>query len=150
VRRALAAALVLGALAAVAARAGESAAGAEAEHALDAFHAALAAGDCAGALAGLSPAVVIFEAGGAELSRDEYAAHHLAEDMEFLAATRTVRVDRRAQAGGDTAWILPRTRTAGSFRGRPVAALGTETAILARDGGEWRIVHLHWSSSAAQ
>jgi len=150
VRRLLAAALAGIALAAAVARAEPASAVVEAERALEAFHAALAAGDRDGALARLSTAVVIFEAGGAELSRDEYAAHHLAGDMEFLAATMTERADRRAEASGDTVWILTRTRTTGTFRGKPVALLGTETAILARDGSGWRIVHLHWSSRAAK
>jgi len=119
---------------------------AEAEAVLDAFQAALVAGDREGALARLAPEVVIFEAGGAELSRDEYAHHHLAGDMEYLAATRTERVDRRSGTSGELVWALTRSKASGDFRGRPVATLGTETALLARTPDGWRIVHLHWSS----
>jgi hypothetical protein len=154
VRRALATRLalaVLAALGASAARAAESApAIAEAEAALDAFHASLESGDRDGALARLDPAVVIFEAGGAELSREEYASHHLAGDMDYLAATETERVDRRSGASGDLVWVLTRTKTAGTFQGKEVSSLGTETALLARGGEGWRIVHLHWSSRAAK
>jgi len=51
------------------------------------FHDALASGDRARALELLDPGIVIYESGGAELSRDEYASHHLAADREFSAAT---------------------------------------------------------------
>ena len=122
----------------------------EAEAALDAFHGALAAGDREGALAQLDPAVVIFEAGGAELSREEYASHHLAGDMEYLAATETERVDRRSGASGELVWVLTRSKTTGTFRGEDVSSRGTETALLARSANGWRIVHLHWSSRAAK
>jgi len=122
----------------------------EAEAALDAFHAALAAGDRERALAALAPEVVIFEAGGAELSRDEYAHHHLAGDMAYLATTTTERVDRRNGARGELVWVLTRSRTSGTFREQPVATVGTETALLARTADGWKIVHLHWSSRAAR
>ena len=51
------------------------------------FHEALASGERAGALARLDPGVVIFEQGEAEMSRDEYVAHHLDADIEFSRAT---------------------------------------------------------------
>jgi ketosteroid isomerase-like protein len=148
--RALRATLALGALVVGAAVAESAPATAEAEVAIDAFHAALAAGDRDGALARLDPAVVIFEAGGAELSRDEYASHHLAGDMEFLAATTTERVDRRSGASGELVWVLTRSNTTGTFRGEDVSSRGTETALLARSANGWRIVHLHWSSRATK
>ncbi len=122
----------------------------EAESALDSFQAALAAGDKDAALARLAPEVVIFESGGAELSRDEYAHHHLAGDMEYLAATTTERVDRRSGSSGDLVWVLTRSKTTGTFRGKLVATQGDETALLARTADGWRIVHLHWSSHAAK
>jgi len=153
VRRPLAALFAVGLLASGIGRAETPTATSDigaAESALDAFHAALAAGDREAALARLAPEVVIFEAGGAELSRDEYAEHHLDADMEFLAATSTSLVDRRSGAGGDLVWVLTRTKTSGSFRGKDVATSGVETALLARSPDGWRITHLHWSSRRAQ
>lgn len=143
-------ALFAGVLGVAAAAAQAPPAVAEAAATLDAFHAALAAGDRDGALARLAPDVVIFEAGGAELSRDEYAHHHLAGDMAYLAATTTEQVDRRSGESGDIVWFLTRSRTAGTFRDQPVATVGTETALLARTAEGWTIVHLHWSSRAAK
>ena len=110
------------------------------------FHAALAAGDREAALSLLDPKVVIFESGGAEMSRDEYAAHHLDADMQFSRAVSTEIVHREAHEAGPAAWVLTRTHTKGSFRGREIDADGVETMLLRRDGGQWRIVHVHWSS----
>lgn len=132
------------------ARAEPAKATSEAESALDSFQAALAVGDKDAALARLAPEVVIFESGGAELSRDEYAHHHLEGDMEYLAATKTERIDRRSGSSGDLVWVLTRSKTTGTFRGKPVAMLGVESALLARSADGWRIVHLHWSSRPAK
>ena len=112
------------------------------------FHTALAAGNRAGVLAALAPDVVIFEGGEAELSRDEYASHHLAADLEFASATKETVLSRTSAVSGDTAWVLTRGERSGSFRGREVATLDTETALLRRVGGRWLIAHLHWSSHA--
>jgi ketosteroid isomerase-like protein len=148
-RWALAALAVAGLAAATAARAEPAPAVTDAESALDAFHAALAAGDHDGALARLAPEIVIFEAGGAELSRDEYAQHHLAGDMEFVAATTTERVDRRSGTCGDFVWVLTRSKTTGTYRDKNVATSNVETALLARGEGGWQVVHLHWSSRSS-
>ena len=110
------------------------------------FHEALAAGDRSRALELLDPAVVIFEQGGAEVSRDEYASQHLADDIEFSRATSSKVLDQRTQAKAKSAWVLTRSETNGSFRGKDVASRGVETMVLEKRGGAWRIVHIHWSS----
>lgn len=116
--------------------------------AVEGFHSALAAGKREEALRWLDSRVVIFESGGAEMSRDEYAGHHLGGDMEFVSAVETDVIDRQAHSEGDAAWVLTRTRTTGRFRDRDVDVDGVETMVLRRTGGQWRIVHVHWSSHA--
>jgi hypothetical protein len=111
-----------------------------------AFHSALATGDREKALAWLDPTVLIFESGGAESSREEYASHHLAADIEFEKAVETAVLDRRHYVSGDSAWGLTRTRTTGRFRDRSIDALGVETMVLRRIENRWLIVHIHWSS----
>ena len=96
------------------------------------FYAALEAGDRPGALAELAAEVVIFEQGGAESSREEYASHHLEADMNYLRATESRIVDRRAGGDGGTAWVLTRFETSGTFKGKPVATSGTKTMVLER------------------
>ena len=113
---------------------------------VDAFHAALDAGDREAVLARLSEDVVIFESGGAEMSRQEYASHHLGGDITFSAAVEREITDRRDYVAGDMAYVLSRTRTTGTFREREIDSVGVETMILHRQEGTWRIVHIHWSS----
>jgi ketosteroid isomerase-like protein len=118
----------------------------EARAAAAAFHAALEAGDRAAAIALLLPEVTIFESGQAELSRDEYAAHHLAADIEFVRATTEEVVASEAMAAGDVAVIMTRSRTNGTFREKPVDVDGVETLVLRHTAHGWRIAHVHWSS----
>jgi len=110
------------------------------------FAAALKSGDREGVLACLAPDVVIFEHGGAEMSREEYAEHHLGGDLEYLRAIDIRVVDRRVLDGGDRVVVLTRSESSGEFRGKPVASAGTETLVLERRGAAWVIVHVHWSS----
>lgn len=110
------------------------------------FHAALKSGDGRGALVRLAEDAVIFEAGGAEMSRQEYADHHLHGDTRFAAATERTIIDQRHGRNGDTAWVLTRSETHGTFGDREIHSRGTETMILRHTGQEWRIVHIHWSS----
>ena len=122
----------------------------DANGALSAFHAALASGDKAGALALLAPKVVIYEAGHVEASRDEYAHHHLGGDIAF-ARTSTRKVLRHAEKmEGNTAIIWEETETTGTSGGKPVHAFGTETAVLEKIGDRWLITHVHWSSRKAK
>jgi hypothetical protein len=110
------------------------------------FHDALSSGNREVALGSLDPAVVIFEQGGAEMSRDEYASEHLGADIEFSLATTSKVVDQRIQGTGKSAWVLTISETSGSFRGKDVSSRNAETMVLERKSGAWRIVHIHWSS----
>lgn len=114
--------------------------------AVEAFHRSLAAGDRSGALAWLDPNVSIFESGGAESSREEYASHHLGADIEFEKAVEATALDRSHHTSGDVAWVLSRTRRTGRFRDREVDLVGLETVLLRLIENRWTIVHIHWSS----
>src|SRR5947199_6485761 len=81
------------------------------------FHEALASGNRDRVLAVLDPEVVIFEQGGAEMSREEYASHHLGEDIEFSRSTRRKVLDQRSGARAGSAWVLTISETSGSFGG---------------------------------
>jgi len=78
---------------------------------VDAFHAALDAGDRDAALALLTSDVVVLEEGGAERSREEYAGHHLPADMAFAGATRSEVARRAAVVEGDVAGVMTEGRT---------------------------------------
>ena len=117
---------------------------------VESFHRALGSRDRDAALALLAPDVRIFESGGVEESRDEYASHHLGSDMEFAAATERTVFGRRSGSSGEMAFVLTETGTTGTFRGRPIEASGVETVLLQNRAGRWLITHVHWSSRSLQ
>jgi ketosteroid isomerase-like protein len=113
---------------------------------VDAFHAALRRGDTAAAAALLSDDALIFESGGVERSKAEYAAHHLPADAEFSRAVSSNVTRRAGDSDGPVAWVSTEGRTTGAYKRKPIDLLTAETMILRRAGGQWRIVHVHWSS----
>ena len=115
----------------------------------EAFGAALAAGDEAAALKLLAPDVLIYESGGQEASREEYAAAHLKGDIEFLKGVRSQTLDRKHTVRGDLAVVTSRSRATGTYKDKPVDFLGTETLVLQRGKQGWQITHIHWSSRPA-
>jgi ketosteroid isomerase-like protein len=117
---------------------------------VEAFHAALASGDKAKALALLSPEVAIYEAGYVERSREEYASHHLGGDMEFAKGSTRKVLKQSERIEGNMAIVMEETETTGSARGKPVHVFGTGTAVLEKKADGWAIVHVHWSSRKAK
>ncbi|MFD3263869.1 YybH family protein [Phenylobacterium ferrooxidans] len=115
---------------------------------IDAFHAALKAGDGDGATALMSDDALVFEAGGAERSKAAYTAEHLAADIKFERdASASIRQRVGAAAGG-IAWIATEGRVQGHSGDKVLDRLTTETMVLRRTPAGWRIVHVHWSSHA--
>ena len=127
------------------------AAGAEVEAAaaVDAFHAALARGDTSAAAALLAEDALIFESGGVEHGKAEYAAHHLPADAAFSKAVPTKVTRRSVLADGLLAWVASEGRAAGTYRGKAINSATTETMVLRRGESGWKIVHVHWSSRPA-
>lgn len=121
----------------------------EAASVVDAFHAALEAGDTAAALTFMAEDVMIFEEGGAERSRDEYASHHLQADAAYAAASVSTMTRRAGRVDGDVAWITSEGSTTGQAGNSATTRLTVETMVLKRGEGGWRIQHIHWSSRAA-
>lgn len=116
---------------------------------VDAFHAALDAGDTDAALALMAEDVMVLEEGGAERSRAEYASHHLGADAAYAAASVSTVTRRSGSAAGDTAWILTEGTTTGQAGNSATSRLTVETMVLVRGSNGWRIKHIHWSSRAA-
>jgi ketosteroid isomerase-like protein len=110
------------------------------------FHDLQAAGDSLGALALMTPDVVIFESGGVEASREEYRSHHLGADVQFASSVTREIVEQRSAVMGDHVMVLTETRAAGTFRDREINRRVVETMVLRRTSRGWRIVHIHWSS----
>lgn len=115
---------------------------------VDAFHAALKRGDTRAAAALLAEDALIFESGGVERTKAEYAGHHLPADAEFSRSVSSVVTTRTAHSNGAFAWVASEGRTIGTYHGRLLDLLTTETMLLRRAGSTWKIVHVHWSSAA--
>ena len=112
---------------------------------VNAFRHALETGNQRAALELLVPELLVFESGDLNRSRTDYAGHHLAADMAFLAKAKVRVLDQTASENGALAWVATRSRIA-SGSGE---LIGTETMVLRREVDGWRIVHVHWSSRRA-
>lgn len=112
---------------------------------IERFHAALTAGDSAGAMALLAPDAIILESGGVE-TREEYRSHHLPGDMAYAKSTKSTRKPVRISVRGDVAWVSSTSTTTGESRGRAVNSAGAELIVLTRAASGWRISAIHWSS----
>ena len=121
----------------------------EAAATVDAFHDALARGDTTAAAALLADDALIFEEGGVEWSKAEYVASHLPADAAFSQVVGTKVSRRSGDANGAFAWIATEGRMTGTYKGKAVDRVTTETMLLHHIGSAWRVVHIHWSSAAA-
>ena len=115
---------------------------------VDAFHDALRRGDTEAALSYLAENALIYESGGVERGRQEYAAHHLGADAAFAQAVPGTVTRRAGEAVGNIAWIATEGRTTGTYKDKAVDRVTSETMVLRRQGKTWKIVHIHWSSAA--
>lgn len=94
----------------------------------------------------LAEDVLILESGGAERSREEYFGHHAIADAAFLQGAHVQVKQRTARVEGELAWVGTESELHTTKDGKPMALLSTETMVLKKTGGDWRIVHIHWSS----
>lgn len=115
----------------------------EPKEALADFHAALVAGDKANASEVLADDVTIYESGYVERSRAEYAEHHMPGDMAFAKASKRSVLQQSQRIEGNLAVIWEETETKTRIGGKDVVILGTETALLQKNGDNWKIVHVH-------
>lgn len=115
---------------------------------VDAFAAALDAGDTAALSALMAPDVQIAESGGIERSLEEYRSHHMSADIEFSKAVETKVLSRHVYDGEGLATIMTEAVSSGTFRGKAVNSSLMETMVLKLTDGHWKIVHIHWSSAS--
>lgn len=116
---------------------------------VDRFQQLLAKGNTTAAAELLDPAVLIFESGGAERSRAEYASHHLKEDAAFMKTATLSPLSRTGDVSGDIAFVATESALKSSGA-KPVDLVTTETMVLKRTSQGWRVAHVHWSSRKAK
>jgi ketosteroid isomerase-like protein len=112
---------------------------------VDAFHAALSAGDSVAALSHLADDVRILESGRVE-DKEHYRSGHLAGDMRFAGAVPPVRSEIEVTLMDDVAWAHSTSVRQGRIGDREIDSQGAELVVLAREGGTWKIKAIHWSS----
>ena len=112
---------------------------------VDQYHRALASGDTAVVLSLLAPDAIVLESGGVE-TRAEYLAHHLPADIGFAKAVGRERGPISVRVTANTAWATSTSTTVGEYRGQSINSQGAELMVLTREGEEWRIRAIHWSS----
>ena len=117
---------------------------------VDAFHEALRRGDTNSAARLLADDALVFEEGGVERSKAEYVGHHLPADAAFAQVVGSTVTRRTGGSDGALAWIASEGRMAGTYQGKAVNRVTTETMVLRRIGRAWKVVHIHWSSAAAR
>ena len=113
---------------------------------VDRFHEALARGDTVAAAALMSDDALIYESGGVERSKAEFAVHHLPADAAFAKAVSRALTRRQTRAEGGLAWVASEATIKGKYKGRSIHSRSVETMVLRRAGPSWLIVHVHWSS----
>jgi len=112
----------------------------------EAFHSAIVKADRAAAANLLAADVQIFESGFVERSREEYLSHHFDADARFAKQVTRKVIRHSEHAAGNMSLVLEETETSGTYEGRPIALIGTETAVLRLNGAQWQVVHIHWST----
>lgn len=95
----------------------------------------------------------IFEGGGEEGTWKNYREHHIGPELAEFSSFKTTKGKPEEEVSADgsmamVAWPL-------EYRivlkdGKTVESKGTVTFVLVREGGAYRIRHLHWSSRKKQ
>ena len=107
---------------------------------------AITAGEVDTLKALIAPDVLIFESGGVESSLAEYEDHHMPADIAFMKNMSSEVISRRVIEAGDSAIVLTQSRISGVYKEKEVDLSSTETLVLEETDGQWKIVHIHWSS----
>lgn len=114
--------------------------------AIDAFHAALRAGDSTRVVSLIASDAVIIEAGTIE-TRAEYLSGHLGADIKASRGTPGERSIVAVTVVGNAAFVTARTvtSTTGAQGTTSISELA-ELMVVAKTDGLWKIRAVHWSS----
>jgi ketosteroid isomerase-like protein len=117
------------------------------ETTVDAFRAALRAGDLPTLRTLLAHDVLILEGSGAERSAEEYLGGHAISDAAFLKDAHIRQTARTTKVDGTMAWVATESELHVERDDKPLTLASAETMLLQKIGNDWRIVHIHWSSA---
>jgi len=120
-----------------------------AEQVVNAFMADLSTGQFDAARQLMAPDAVVMANGVVLGDRDGYLDGPAKADVAALRGTQRELLHRAVHAGSDIGWVVSekRVRHAGNDQG-PREIVVTETMLLAKSAGGWKITHIHWSTRA--
>ncbi len=90
-------------------------------------------------------AFTMFEGGHINWGWADYRDHHLGPELERFLSIQYAYQDIRAHVMGDMAYATLKYRIAIKMAEREGEGEGLATAILTREGGSWKIRHMHTS-----
>jgi len=115
------------------------------EAVVNAFYGAMKAADKAAAMALIAEDAMFVEGGRIE-TREQYEANHLPADVEFEQAVAGNRTSTKVTIDRDAAWVIATTEYHGKCENEPVNFVSAQLMLLTRQGSNWRIRSIHWSS----
>lgn len=120
-----------------------------AEGVVNTFMADLASGQLDAARQLMTTDAIVMANGIVLGDRDGYFNGPAKGDIEALRNTQRELLHRSVKTGGDMGWVVSekRVRHAGTDQG-PREIVVTETMLLAKTAGGWKISHIHWSTRA--
>jgi ketosteroid isomerase-like protein len=124
-----------------------SPADAAAEQVVNAFMADLASGQLEAARQLMTPEAVVMANGQVLGNRDGYIDGAAKGDADALRVTQRDLLHRDVKTSADVGWVLSEKRLRGAQGPQgPREIVVTETMLLAKTAGGWKITHVHWSS----
>jgi ketosteroid isomerase-like protein len=119
---------------------------------VDTFMTDIAGGQFESARQLMTPDAVVLANGQVLGDRDGYINGPAKGDAAALrATTQRELLHRNAKADAGHGWVVSEKRLRSTIAGAqaPREILVTETMLLARTGGGWKITHIHWSTRQA-
>ena len=68
-------------------------------------------------------------------------------DIAFLSAMNSEVRSRHVFHSGDMATVITRSRIHGTYKEKELDLSSTETLVMKNDHGQWKVIHIHWSSN---
>ena len=90
--------------------------------------------------------VTVFESGGANYGWADYRDHHLKPELDEMTNMKYKLSDIKTRVSGNTAWATFKYALSADLKERHVDANGLGTAVLQKQGNDWKIVHWHTSA----
>lgn len=93
-----------------------------------------------------SEQVIIFEGGHANYGWADYRDNHLVPEMKEIKNTKYEFTDIKPKVSGTLAYATMKYYISGDVGQGHFESAGVATAVLEKQGGNWKLVHFHSSS----